>query len=177
MEALYADARIPRLPAKLKRLSLPAAAKRVIKDGTSGLAVPRLGKPWKAYGAAPFRTRQVLPRTRGDSRRGMLVSCPLPIEAQRSMRDSALLAARWTLNHHPRGAKIHWLASQRVKAGWMLLYQVSYGKKSSRAAVVVVDGGMAKPGLTFVTVPDTQRVRWRDIARVASGVRDLGERS
>ncbi|WP_336213720.1 hypothetical protein [Nonomuraea sp. LPB2021202275-12-8] len=174
MEALYADARVPRLPGKLRRQSLPAATKRVLKDSRSGLAVPRLGKPWKVYGAAPFTTRQMLPKQRGDSRRGLLVSCPLPIEAQKSPRDTALLAARWTLNHHPKDAKIRWFASQRVQGGWMLLYQVAYGKRSSRAAVVVVEGGMAKPGLTFVTVPDTQRSRWRDISRVLSGVRDLG---
>jgi hypothetical protein len=55
----------------------------------------------------------------------------------------------------------------------MLVYQVQYGKHSSRAAVVVADGGMAKPGLTFVTVPDTQRNWWRDVTRVVSGVRVL----
>ncbi|WP_049562465.1 hypothetical protein [Nonomuraea sp. SBT364] len=174
MEALHADARLPRLPGKVRRLKLPAPAKRVIRDKRTGLALPDLGRPWKTYGAAPFTSKQVLPKQRGDSRRGMLVSCPVPIEPQKSARDTALLAARWTLNHHPEGAKIRWLASQPVKRGWMLVYQVSYGKRSSRAAVVVADGGMAKPGLAFVTVPDTQRKRWRDITRVVSGVRVLG---
>jgi hypothetical protein len=174
MEALYADARVPRMPGKLKRLSLPARSKHVIKDKRSGLVVPNLGKPWKTYRAAPFTSRQMLPKNRRDSRRGMLLTCPLPIEAQDAPRDTALLAARWTLNHHPKGAKIRWLASQPAKDGWMLLYQVTYGKRSSRAAVVVSDGGMAKPGLAFVSVPDTQRNRWRDISRILAGVRDLG---
>jgi hypothetical protein len=174
MEALYADTRVPRLTGKVKRLSLPAGTKHLIKDKRSGLAVPNLGKPWKTYRAAPFTSRQMLPKNRRDSRRGMLLTCPLPIEAQETPRDTALLAARWTLNHHPKGAKIRWLASQRAKDGWMLLYQVTYGKRSSRAAVVVSDGGMAKPGLAFVTVPDTQRNRWREISRIVAGVRDLG---
>ncbi|MEV0201877.1 hypothetical protein [Nonomuraea sp. NPDC050691] len=174
LEALYADARLPRLPAKARRVALKATAGRTVKDRRSGLAVPRLGKPWKTYGPAPFTTRQVLPPTRGTQSRGMFVTCPLPIEAQKAPRDSALLAARWTLNHHPKGATVTWLASQPVKKGWMLMYRVKYGKHSSRAAVVVVDGGMRKPGLAFVTVPDTQRKRWADVTRVISGVRVLG---
>ncbi|MEV4836527.1 hypothetical protein AB0K05_18525 [Nonomuraea sp. NPDC049486] len=172
MEALYADERLPRLPAKVKRLKLPRAGKSVIKDKRTGLAVPNLPKPWKSYGPAPFTSRQVLPKP-SKGPRGMLVSCPVPIEAQKSDRDTALLAARWTLNHHPEGSKIRWLGSQRIKDGWTLLYQVTYGKRSSRAAVMVVDGGMSKPGLVFITVPDTQRNRWRDIPHAIAGVRVL----
>lgn len=174
MEALYADSRVPRLTGAVKRMSLSSPSRRVVKDTRSGLAVPKLPKPWKAYGAAPFSTRQVLPKKRGTSLRGMFVTCPLPILEQESARDTALLAARWTLNHHPKGAKIRWLASQQVKRGWMLVYRVTYGKHTSRAAVVVMDGGMSKPGLAFVTVPDAQRKQWRDISRVVSGVRVLG---
>ncbi|MGN9845550.1 hypothetical protein ACTMTI_46270 [Nonomuraea sp. H19] len=174
MEALYADPRVPRLTRAVKRMSLPAPSRKVVKDTRSGLAVPKLPKPWKTHGAAPFTTKQVLPRTRGTSLRGMFVTCPLPILEQQEPRDTALLAARWTLNHHPKGAKISWLASQPVKRGWMLVYRVTYGKRTSRAAVVVVDGGMSKPGLAFVTVPDSQRKQWRDMGRAVSGVRVLG---
>ncbi|NRQ33059.1 hypothetical protein HII36_14590 [Nonomuraea sp. NN258] len=172
MEALHADPRVPKLTSKVKRVKLSRPGKRVVKDRRSGLAVPKLSRPWKSYGAAPFTTKQVLPLK--GRLRGMLVTCPLPIMEQKSPRDSALLAARWTLNHHPKGARISWLASQPVKSGWMLIYRVKYGKRSSRAAVVVMDGGMSKPGLAFVTVPDTQRNRWRDITRVVSGLRVLG---
>ncbi|TMR28598.1 hypothetical protein ETD85_35155 [Nonomuraea zeae] len=174
MEALYADPRVPELTSGVKRMALPSPGKRVMKDQRSGLAVPRLGRPWKAYGAAPFTTKQVLPKRRGASSRGIFVTCPLPIMEQKSARDTALLAARWTLNHHPKGSKISWLASQPIKNGWMLVYRVKYGKHTSRAAVAVVDGGMSKPGLAFVTVPDSQRKQWRDIGRVVSGVRVLG---
>ncbi|WP_043630039.1 hypothetical protein [Nonomuraea candida] len=174
MEALYADPRVPRLTRGVKRMALRDPGKRVIKDRRTGLAVPRLPGRWKTSGAAPFTTKQVLPRQRGTSLRGMFVTCPLPIMEQRSPRDTALLAARWTLNHHPKGSRITWLASQPVKRGWMLAYRVTYGKRTSRAAVVIMDGGMSKPGLAFVTVPDSQRKQWRDIGRVASGVRVLG---
>ncbi|MGP3912242.1 hypothetical protein [Nonomuraea sp. 10N515B] len=174
MEALAADPRVPRLTGAVKRMSLSSPSRQVVKDERTGLALPNLPKPWKSYGPAPFSTKQVLPKTRGTSLRGMVVTCPLPIMAQDSARDTALLAARWTLNHHPKGAKISWLASQPVKRGWMLVYRVTYGKHTSRAAVVIMDGGMSKPGLVFVTVPDAQRKQWRDIGRVVSGVRVLG---
>ncbi len=174
MEALHADPRVPKLSRGVKRIPLRSPGKRFVKDARTGLAVPRLSGPWKPHGAAPFTTKQVLPRTRGADMRGMFVTCPLPILAQKSPRDTALLAARWTLNHHPDGSRITWLASQPVKRGWMLVYRVTYGKHTSRAAVVIMDGGMSKPGLAFVTVPDSQRKQWRDIGRVASGVRVLG---
>ncbi|MGW3343714.1 hypothetical protein ACWDA3_10415 [Nonomuraea rubra] len=174
MEALYADPRVPRLTRAVKRMAPLSPGKRFVKDPRTGLAVVRLPGPWKSYGAAPFTTKQVLPKQRGTSLRGMFVTCPLPIMEQDSPRDTALLAARWTLNHHPKGSRITWLASQPVGRGWMLVYRVTYGKRTSRAAVVVMDGGMSKPGLAFVTVPDSQRKQWRDIGRVASGVRVLG---
>ncbi|MER6008117.1 hypothetical protein ABT120_56950 [Nonomuraea angiospora] len=173
MQALYADPRVPKLTGRIKRMSLASPSRKVVKDRRIGLAVPNLSKPWKSYGAAPFTSKQVLPKTRAGLR-GMFVTCPLPIMRQKSPRDTALLAARWTLNHHPEGSRITWLASQPVKRGWMLVYRVKYRKHQSRAAVVVMDGGMSKPGLAFVTVPDSQRKQWRDISRVVAGVRVLG---
>lgn len=174
MQALYADPRVPKLTRAVKRMALGSPGKRAVKDERIGLAVPKLPGPWKRYGAAPFTTRQALPKQRDTSLRGMFVTCPLPIMEQKSPRDTALLAARWTLNHHPKGSRITWLASQPVSKGWMLVYRVAYGARTSRAAVVIMDGGMSKPGLAFVTVPDSQRKQWRDIGRVASGVRVLG---
>lgn len=174
MEAFYADARIARIPESIHSVPSSRAPRYVVKDARTGLAVPRLSRPWKVYGPAPFTTRQVLPKQHGAVQRGMLVSCPLPIERQQDWRDTALLAARWTLTLQPKGATIRWIASQSVDRGWVLIYQVKYGKHSSRAAVAVLDGGMAKAGLAFVSVPDTQRKYWGDVQRVASGVRVLG---
>ncbi|GAA3470145.1 hypothetical protein [Nonomuraea roseola] len=176
MEALAADRRVPKLPGRVKLRALPGKpikTRGVIRDAKTGVSVPRLRGPWKRYGAAPFTSRQVLPPA-GRSPRGMLVSCPVPIEAQKSLRDTAQLAARWTLNHHPKGAVIRWLGAQPVKKGWSLVYQVKYGKRSSVAAVVVLDAGETKPALVFVTIPDTHKKRWADIRRVTSGVRVLG---
>lgn len=174
MEAFYADARLPEVPAKPKKAVLPKPGRRVLADKRSGVAVPLLGSPWKRHRGAPFTSKQVLPKLRGRAERGLVVSCPVPIEAQKDPRDTALLAARWTLNLHPKGATVRWLTSQRVKGGWATTYQVKYGKRSSFAAVVVLDGGMGKPGLVFASIPDTQRKRWRDIYRVVSGARVLG---
>ncbi|MFI6385908.1 hypothetical protein [Nonomuraea sp. NPDC050540] len=174
MEAFYADARLPEVPGKPKKAVLPKPGRRVLADKRTGVAVPLLGRPWKRHRGAPFTSKQVLPKLRGRAERGLIVSCPVPIEAQKNPRDTALLAARWTLNLHPKGATVRWLTSQPVKGGWATIYQVKYGKRSSVAAVVVLDGGMAKPGLVFASIPDTQRKRWRDIYRVVSGARVLG---
>lgn len=176
LEALAADRRVPKLPGRIRLRALPGkpiATKGTIKDVKAGVSVPRLSSPWKRYGAAPFTSKQVLPKA-GTSPRGMLVSCPVPIEAQERLRDTALLAARWTLNHHPKGAVIRWLGAQPIKKGWTLYYQVKYGKRSSAAAVAVLDAGRDRPALVFVSIPDAQKKRWADIRRVMSGVRVLG---
>ncbi|MGW4475877.1 hypothetical protein ACWENQ_39945 [Nonomuraea sp. NPDC004354] len=176
LEALAADRRVPKLPGRIRLRALtgkPVATMGVIKDTKTGVSVPRLRAPWKRYGAAPFTSRQVLPKA-GAGPRAMLVSCPVPIEAQERLRDTALLAARWTLNHHPKGSVIRWLGAQPIKKGWTLYYQVKYGKRASVAAVAVLDTGKARPALVFVTIPDTQKKRWADIRRVMSGVRVLG---
>ncbi|MEU7001723.1 hypothetical protein [Nonomuraea sp. NPDC046570] len=177
MEALRADPRVPALPARIKAKALPGRVIKTrgsIRDARSGLRVPRLRAPWKVFGPAPFATRQVLPKVKSAGPRGMVVTCPVPIEAQRSPRDTAQLAARWTLNHHPKGSKIRWVSSKRIAKGWALVYRVTYGKRSSMAAVAVLQTRKTKPALVFVTVPDTQRKRWADIRRVVSDVRVLG---
>ncbi|MFF5208223.1 hypothetical protein [Streptosporangium sp. NPDC000396] len=173
-----ADPRVPKLPRDRRLARLPGkeyTTKRRLQDDKSGVSLPLLGKPWKTYSAAPFATRQVLPKVRGVDARAMLVSCPVPIKVQESPKDTALLAARWTLNHHPRGATIAWTASQPVKDGWLLAYQVKYKVKGklrrSMAAVTVLEGSGAKPAMVFVTIPDAQRKRWRDINTAVSSIR------
>ncbi|MFC4061067.1 hypothetical protein ACFOWE_22435 [Planomonospora corallina] len=178
--AALADPRVAEPPRDRKLARLPGkavSAKRRVADDKSGISLARLGKPWKGFGASPFSTRQVLPPVRGAGHRAMLVSCPVPIQVQATMKDTALLAARWTLNHHPEGARIKWTASQRAGDGWLLAYRVTYklkGKtRSSMAAVVVTETDRAKPALVFVTIPDAQRDRWRDINTAVSSVRAL----
>ncbi|MEV4250241.1 hypothetical protein AB0J63_43410 [Streptosporangium canum] len=176
--AALADPRIPGLPRDKRLGRLPGKeykTKRRLQDARSGVSLARLGKPWKTHGAAPFSTKQVLPKVKGVPTRAMLVSCPVPIKVQESPKDTALLAARWTLNHHPEDARIRWTASQPVKDGWVLAYQVKYKVKGKprffMAAVAVTEVPGAKPAMVFVTIPDAQRKRWRDINTAISSIR------
>ncbi|MBG0812773.1 hypothetical protein [Planomonospora sp. ID82291] len=179
--AALADPRVPERPRDRKLARFPGKAlpssKRRVEDERSGVSLVRLGKPWKTYGASPFSTKQVLPPVKGAGHRAMLVSCPVPIEAQAAVKDTAILAARWTLNHHPKGSRIRWSASQPIKDGWLLAYRVTYkvkGKsRSSMAAVALTETDRAKPALVFVTIPDAQRKRWRDITTAVSSIRHL----
>ncbi|MER6177992.1 hypothetical protein [Streptosporangium sp. NPDC001681] len=176
--AALADLRVPELPRDKRLGRLPGKAyksKRRIEDDRTGVSLIRFGKPWKVFGASPFSTKQVLPKVKGIAHRAMLVSCPVPILVQREAKDTALLAARWTLNHHPKGSRIAWVASQPIKDGWLLAYRVKYkikGKtRSSMAALAVVEAPGAKPAMLFVTIPDTQSKRWRDINTAVSSLR------
>ncbi|MER5324534.1 hypothetical protein [Streptosporangium roseum] len=176
--AALADPRVPGLPRDKRLGRLPGKeykTKRRLQDAKSGVSLARLGKPWKTHGASPFSTKQVLPKVKGVPIRAMLVSCPVPIKVQESPKDTALLAARWTLNHHPGDARIGWTASQRIKGGWVLAYRVKYEVKGkprfSMAAVAVTEVPGAKPAMVFVTIPDAQRKRWRDINTAISSIR------
>ncbi|GAB3140210.1 hypothetical protein GCM10027161_25650 [Microbispora hainanensis] len=185
LAAALTDPRVPALPKKAHRLrSLPgrsASTHGLIKDRRSGVALPRFAASWALATPAPFASRQLLPKVKGASYRGMLVSCPVPIPEQKTLRDTAFLAARWTLNHHPSGATITWTASQPIKAGkqqgWLLGYTVHYtleGKKRvSAAALALVDVPEKKPAVVFVTIPDSQKKRWHDINKVMSSVKAL----
>ncbi|WP_214107685.1 hypothetical protein [Acrocarpospora catenulata] len=185
LAAGLADPRVPALPVveeKFGKLAGRSAPTRgAIKDERSGVSIPRFSKEWQLAKASPFASRQLLAKVKGSAYRGMLVSCPVPIEVQESLRDTAFLAARWTLNHHPAGATIEWTASQAItvdeRPGWLLGYEVTYtlrgDKRRSMAAIALVDVPEAKPALVFVTVPDTQKKRWRDINTVMSGIKVL----
>jgi hypothetical protein len=182
--AALADPRVPDTPAGRKLARLPGRAAPVkgrIKDRRSGISFARFSRGWRLAKASPFRSRQLLPAVRGAGYRGMVVSCPVPTLLQEELRDTAIIAARWTLNLHPEGAKIKWTASQRIEAGdrdgWLLGYRISYtykGKRhSSMAALAVVDVPEQKPALVFASIPDAQKKRWRDINTVMSSLRPL----
>ncbi len=182
IEAALADPRIPGRP-KTKRLGKlpgrPVKVTRWITDRRSRIAVPRLPGKWRAAQPKPFATRQVLPRAKGAGHRALLVSCPVPILVQERLKDTALLAARWSLNHQPKGATIKWVASQPRKVGkrdaWLIAYQVKYtvtGKKrTSMAAVLLTEVPKRKPALVFVSIPDSQKRYWRHINTIVSKVR------
>ncbi|MEW9529883.1 hypothetical protein [Microbispora sp. NPDC049125] len=185
MDAALSDPRVPPLPASDKKLrTLPghvARTRGLVKDRRSGVAFTRFAKEWKLTKASPFASRQVLPKVKGSAYRGILVSCPVPIPVQETLRDTAFLAARWTLNHHPSGATLTWTASQSLKVGkrdaWLLGYDVHYtlkGKdRTSSAAIALVDVRGKKPALVFVSIPDSQKKRWHDINKVMSSIKTL----
>ncbi|GGL00231.1 hypothetical protein Sme01_37180 [Sphaerisporangium melleum] len=179
-----ADPRIPAPPAVRKLANYPghgAPTKGRVKDRRSGISFPRFAKAWKLTKSAPFATRRVLPMVKRAGHRGLLVSCPVPIAVQDELRDTAYVAARWTLNYHPRGATITWTASQAFKAGkrkgWLLGYRVKYkaggDKHVATAAVALVEVPSAKPAMVFITIPDAQKKRWADINTLMSGLRPL----
>jgi hypothetical protein len=182
--AAQADPRVPPLPGDRKLTDYRghgAATKGRVKDKRSGIGFARFTKSWKLVRSSPFATRRTLPAAKGGKQRGLLATCPVPIVVQDDIKDTALLAARWTLNYHPEGATISWTASQPLKAGkrkgWVLGYRVQYkvgGKKHvSTAAVALLDVPRAKPALLFVTIPDGQKKRWADINTVISSLRPL----
>lgn len=152
-----------------------------MQDKRSGVSFARFVKSWKLLKSSPFSTRRTLPGVKGTGQRALLASCPVPIAVQKDLRDTAFLAARWTLNHHPEGSKITWIASQPIKAGkrkgWVLGYRVHYRvggeKRLSTAAVALVESPSSKPGMLFVTIPDSQKKHWADINTAVSSLRPM----
>ncbi|WP_459803019.1 hypothetical protein [Herbidospora sp. RD11066] len=179
------DPRIPKLPGdqeKLKTFAGKSAKTRgSIKDQRSGVSFPRFAGDWDLASASPFASRQQLPKVKGSAYRGMLVSCPVPIEVQDDLKDTAFLAARWTLNHHPAGATIKWTAADYTsiddRPAWVLGFDVNYtikgDKRKSTAAMALVDVPEGKPALVFITVPDAQKKSYRDINTVIDKIKVL----
>jgi hypothetical protein len=182
IQAALADPRVPGRP-KIKKLGrLPGRTTKVrrwLKDRRSRIAVARLSGGWRQAKPKPFATRQLLPAVKGAGHRALLVTCPVPILVQDRLPDTALLAARWTLNHQPKGAKIKWVASQPRKVGkrdaWLIAYEVRYTVKGKRrtsmAAVLLTEVPKRKPALLFVAIPDSQKRYWRDINTIVSTVK------
>ncbi|MFC4589447.1 hypothetical protein [Sphaerisporangium corydalis] len=184
LDLAKADPRVPRLPAERKLRAFRGhgtPTKGRVKDKRSGITFARFTKTWKRVTSSPFATRRVLPGAKGAKHRGLLATCPVPIAVQDQIRDTAFLAARWTLNYHPAGSKISWTASQPIKAGkregWLLGYRVHYkvgGKNhQSTAAVALVEVPSGKPALVFITIPDAQKKRWSDITTLITSLRPI----
>ncbi|MFC6080011.1 hypothetical protein [Sphaerisporangium aureirubrum] len=184
LELAEADPRVPAMPGNRKLANFPGRGgdtKGRVTDKRSGITFARFVKEWKLTASSPFATRRTLPAVKGAGHRGVLATCPVPILVQKDLKDTAYLAARWTLNHHPAGAKITWLASQPFKAGkrdgWLLGYRVTYlvdgDKHRSTAAVALVDVPKDKPALVFITIPDAQKKRFADINTLVSSIRPL----
>ncbi|MFI6506915.1 hypothetical protein ACIBCT_04855 [Streptosporangium sp. NPDC050855] len=163
----------------------PSAVLGAVTDTRSALTYSSLGAPWAARAVPSFSVGQQVGATRLP--RTVIGSGPLPgatpakaLKSDADYRKAALGAVRWTIrNHHPAGSRVVWTGSQRLTSGkgWVLGYQVTYrikGKKRvSHAALAVVDVGRRKPSMLFVTVPDTRKRLWADIAPLMTGVRAL----
>nr|WP_062335010.1 hypothetical protein [Herbidospora sakaeratensis] len=179
------DPRVPELPDGQEKLRAfagrSAKIRGSVKDERSGVAFPRFAGDWDLASASPFASRQLLPKVKGSAYRGLLVSCPVPIEVQDDLKDTAFLAARWTLNHHPAGATIKWTSADLTeiddRPAWVLGYDVSYtikgDKRKSAAAIALVDVPGAKPALVFISIPDSQKKSYRDINTVMGKIKVL----
>ncbi len=179
---------LPALPGATALRVLPGRPSVVlgaVTDTRSALTYASLGAPWETGAVPSFSVGQQvgtarLPRT-------VIASGPLPgatpakaLKSDADYRRAALNAVRWTIrNHHPAGGKVTWTASQRPAGGkgWMLGYRVTYQVKgvrhTSQAALAVIDVGRRKPSVLFVTVPDTRKRLWADIAPLMASVRAL----
>ncbi|GAA1016051.1 hypothetical protein Aple_011540 [Acrocarpospora pleiomorpha] len=72
------------------------------------------------------------------------------------------------------------LASQPIKNGWVIVRQMRMpesdaGRKSriELSAVAALNTGTARPGILWITIPDTHKRLWPDINRVIASVRAL----
>ncbi|GAT65246.1 hypothetical protein PS9374_00878 [Planomonospora sphaerica] len=180
--------RLPKPPRSKPLAALPGRASPVVGavvDQGSGITYVRLGRPWADGPVPPFAAGQRvggvrLPRT-------LAVSLPLPgrtpwtgPRTDAGFRAAALSAVRWALrNHYPPGARVEWTASQRPAAGrgWVLGYRVDYGlggaRRSSQAALALLETRRAEPAVFLVTVPDGRKRLWADIAPLVTSVRAL----
>jgi hypothetical protein len=180
--------KLPGLPkaTALRALSgTPSPVLGSVIDTKAAITYSKLGGPWSIKAVPPFSVGQRvgaarLPRTTIAS--GLLPGAT-PAAALRTdadYRKAALTAVRWTIrNHHPAGSKVGWTASQKPATGkgWILGYRVIYAvrgrKHTSQAALALLDIGRRKPAMLFVTVPDTRKRLWADIAPLMVGARAL----
>jgi len=179
---------LPALPGATALRALPGTPSAVlgaVTDTRSALSYASLGAPWESKTVPSFSAGQQvgttrLPRTVIASRAVPGATPDKALKSDADYRRAALNAVKWTIrNHHPAGGKVTWTASQRPAGGkgWVLAYQVSYevnGKKrTSQAALAVIDVGRHKPSMLFVTVPDGRKRLWADIAPLMASVRVL----
>ncbi|MFF5209415.1 hypothetical protein [Streptosporangium sp. NPDC000396] len=175
----------PRLKVFKTLPGTPSPVLGSVTDAKAAITYSKLGKPWMTGAIPPFSVGQRvgtvrLPRT-------MVASGLLPgatpvstLKTDADFRKAALGAVKWTIiNHYPVGSKVAWTASQKPVAGkgWALGYQVTYQvrgeRRSSQAALALLDVGRRKPAMLFMTVPDTRKELWADIAPLVESARAL----
>ncbi|MEU1876657.1 hypothetical protein ABZ470_05040 [Streptosporangium sp. NPDC020072] len=179
---------LPGLPPTTKLRALPGTPSPVlgaVTDSRAAITYAKLGKPWQVADIPSFSAGQQVGTARQPGT--MVVSGLLPgaspqadLKTDAEFRKAAAGAVRWTVaNHYPAGAKVAWTASQKPATGkgWTLGYRVTYtvkGKRhTSQAALTLLDIGRRKPAILFVTVPDTRKELWADIAPLVASARAL----
>ncbi|MER7131123.1 hypothetical protein [Streptosporangium saharense] len=180
---------LPGLPAAVTTLRVlpgtPSPVLGAVTDSRAAITYAKLGKPWQTADVASFSAGQQVGTARQPGT--MIVSGLLPgaspqadLKTDAEFRRAASGAVKWTIaNHYPAGAKVAWTASQKPAAGkgWTLGYRVTYtvkGKRhTSQAALTLLDIGRRKPAMLFITVPDTRKALWADIAPLVASARAL----
>jgi hypothetical protein len=183
-----APIKLPSLPKVTALTAMPGTPSPIlgaVTDTKSAITYSMLGSPWAAKAIPSFSVGQRVSTTRLP--RTVIASGLLPgatpvaaLKTDADYRKAALTAVKWTIrNQHPAGSKVAWTASQTPAngKGWVLGYRVTYqvkGKKhTSQAALALLDIGRRKPAMLFVTVPDTHRKLWADIAPLMASAKAL----
>ncbi|MEV8631224.1 hypothetical protein AB0395_06155 [Streptosporangium sp. NPDC051023] len=179
---------LPGLPATTVLRVLPGTPSPVLgamTDSRAAITYAKLGKPWVVADIPSFSAGQQVGTGRQPGT--MIASGLLPgaapqadLKTDAEFRRAAAGAVKWTIgNYYPAGSKVAWTASQKPAAGkgWTLGYRVAYtvkGKRhTSQAALTLLDIGRRKPAMLLITVPDTHRQLWADIAPLVASARAL----
>lgn len=179
---------LPSLPAPTALRVLPGARSPVLgamTDSRAAITYAKLGRPWAVSEIPSFSVGQRVGTERLPST--MIVSGLLPGDTPRAdlktdaqFRTAATGAVKWAIrNHYPAGGKVVWTASQKpvIGKGWTLGYRVTYvlkgRKRTSQAALTLLDIGRRRPAMLLVTVPDTRKQLWADIAPLVASARPL----
>ncbi|MFF5258547.1 hypothetical protein ACFY4C_06350 [Actinomadura viridis] len=183
----------------LKRFAgRPTKALGMVADPKSGLAYPRLAKPWQPptkanrLGTAGWSGQQVLVTERRGSQvwYGQLLTGTLnpnlmsAYKGPESVPAVAVMAAKGIqAQYYGFPHKAVPLASQPLtvdgRKGWLVASYLTYKRAGVRAtgevvATVVVDNGRPAPAVAFASVPNTHRKLWPDINQFVTKLKVVG---
>ncbi|TKK90924.1 hypothetical protein FDA94_03985 [Herbidospora galbida] len=182
---------------RLKKYSgTPSQVIGEVRDRKARLRYAELGKPWKPAKGQP---EGLFSDGRYSTRQSFVTEEYGPdldsewfadIDAQRlwsdvdggdSPYDAAVAMLDYKQeNNFPRGTKGKDVASQRVPNGWLVAREMrmppsELGRKArlELAVAVAVETGADRPSVIWITIPDTHKRLWPDIATVVSSLRVL----
>ncbi|GAA2423710.1 hypothetical protein GCM10010191_39790 [Actinomadura vinacea] len=165
----------------------PSKMLGMVTDPVSGLAYPRLAKPWQPptkaikLGTPGWSGQQVLVTERRAAKPvygQVLIGALNPAlrgsyTGPESVPAVAVLAAKSMEQQYYRFPhKSAPLASQALtvdgRKGWLVASYITYKRAGVRAtgevvATAVIDSGRAAPAVAYVSVPNTHRAMWPDV--------------